>query len=312
MQNKSPLSHDKNNKLSIKNIAVSFAIIAMTTNAVIDLFNKGKAYYTENYIQSYVPDWTTQIQIDNQANFESIFTASIDDIIKRKWWHDTIPDIISYKKSGVTQTIDVGTYIENLDKTDIGLLNTRGNSEISHATGLIHYLQRDFQIHQCLFEDLSSKWITILPEDSYRDKVAKIQKFVRSLWYERDLIYLGDNQELPALSNYQLPSLANLMIGKMDCNNKTGLFIQLCRANNILVGIWSSITHMTPVVYSHKDDAMWKLIKANTSVWYVYNWIVVDPTNTDITSGIRRPAVAGDMIGDPYEGMKFVFAKAPL
>lgn len=310
MQNSN--SSPDNNRISFEKGIFILALITVTANAVIDLFKKWNEYYTENYVQSYVPEWTNEIQIDNATKFESIFTSSVHDIIKRKWWHDSIPNNIVYKQNGTIDTLDVSDYTKSLKSLEIGLLNTRGSSEISHATWLIRYLQRDFNVNQCMFEEISSKWIDIWSEDSYWDKVTKIQKFVRSLWYERDLIYLGNNKNLPALSNYQLPSLANLMIGKMDCNNKTGLFVQLCRSNDILVGIWSSLTHMTPVVYSHKDDAMRKLIKANTTVWYTYNWIVVDPTNTDIANGVRRPAIAGDMIGDAYEGMKFVFAKAPL
>lgn len=298
-------------KQSVKNIAIYIALLTMTTNAVIDLFNKWKEYYTANYIQSYVPEWSHEIQIDDISNFESIFTGSVYDIIQKKWWYDGIPNSISYKKNGMIESIDVSCYLENLNSANIWLFNTRWNSEISHASGLIYYLEKDFKINKVLFEEISSQRINIVPEDSYRDKVAKIQKFVRSLWYERDLIYLWETQKLPALSDYQLPSLANLMIGKMDCNNKTGLFIQLCRSNDILVWVGSSLTHMTPVVYSNKNDAMRKIIKANTAVWYTHNWIVVDPTNTDISNGSRRPAIAGDMIGDSYVGMKFVIAQCP-
>lgn len=70
----------------------------------------------------------------------------------------------------------------------------------------------------------------------------------------------------------------------MDCNNKTGLFVQLCWTNNILVGIGTSKTHMTPVVYSNTNDPMRKLVSENTSIGDKYKGVVVDPTNTDITS----------------------------
>ncbi len=295
------------NKLSLKSGLFYIALLTMTANAVIDLFDKWKEYYAKNYVQSYVPDGTSHMQIDDATKFETIFTGSVPEIIKRKWWYDSIPDIISYKTNGTVDTIDVRTY--NTFPIAIWLFNTRGSSEISHATWLIRYLQKDFATNQCLLEDISSQRIAIKSEDSYRDKVTKIQKFVRSLGYERDLIYLGKNKTLAALSNYQLPVLANLMIGKMDCNNKTGLFIQLCRSNNILVGIWSSMTHMTPVVYSHKDDEMRKYIRANTSVWSAYNGVVVDPTNTDVAGGVRRPAITGDMTWEQYTEMKFIVAE---
>lgn len=306
-QNTQPSSNES--KLSLKNGIVYIALLTMTTNAVIELFNKWQEYYDANYVQSYVPRWATETKIENAIDFESIVTESTTDVIQRKWGYDSIPDVILYNKDGVVDTIDVSDYMDHVKNTDIGLLNTRWNSEISHATWLIRYLKKDFESQQCLFEEISLKRVTITPEDSYRDKVAKIQKFVRSLWYERDLVYLGKDKNLPALSNYQLPSLANLMIGKMDCNNKTGLFIQLCRSNNIIVWIGSSLTHMTPVVYSHTHDAMRNMIKANTSIWDTYNGIVVDPTISDFTNWIRRPWIAGDINGEAYNEMKFVVAE---
>jgi len=307
MQLNNKPSPASNKKLSLKSGLVYLALLTMTTNAVIDLFNKWKEYYAKHYVQSYIPDWTSYIQIKNATKFESIFTKSVSDLIKRKWWYDSIPEVILYKKENDIDTIYVGAYNDFTDA--IGLFNKRGSSEVSHATWLIHYLQNDFQTNQCVMEDISTQRIGIIPEDSYWDKVAKIQKFVRSLGYERDLIFLWDNKDLPALSNYQLPAIANLMIGKMDCNNKTGLFIELCRSNNILVGIWSSMTHMAPVVYSHRDDDMRKYIKENTSIWSTYNWVVVDPTNTDMMSGRRRQAIVWDVIGDQYIDMKFIFAE---
>jgi hypothetical protein len=308
-KNRSSFSNNTNQKLSLTKAVAYFGFLAITVNALIDLFDKWKTYYTAHHVQSYVPDWIDNIHINDTTKIESIFTTSVYDIIKRKWWYDSIPHTITYKNNGAIIPIDLDGYTEIFPDTTINLLNQRGSSEISRASGLIGYLQKDFSINQCILEDVSSQRIGITPHDSYRDKVAKIHQFVRSLGNERDVMYLGEDKSLVALSNYQLPAIANLMIGKMDCNNKAWLVIQLCWVHDIVVGIWASKTHMTPVVYSHEQDGIRKYIEENTSVWDTYKWIVVDPSNSAIVSGVRRPAIAGDIVGDQYLGMKFVLAK---
>ncbi len=289
-----------------KNIAIFIWFSAITTNAIIDLFDKWSAYHTKFYTKSYVPEWTNNIHINKTTMPQSIITISISDIIKKKWWYDSIPDIISHNNA--VNTIDIRDYKSTLEQASLSSLSTWWNSETSYAINLVHYLQKDFQWNQCILEDVSSLRVGIVADDSYRDKVAKIHKFVRWLWYERDLLYLGKDWNLLALSDYQLPSVANLIIGKMDCNNKAGLFVQLCWVNNIVVGLGSSMTHMSPVVYSDVHDNMRNFIKPNTSVWSMYNGAIVDPTNTDISNKIARPGIVWDMIWDKYNGMKFVVA----
>jgi hypothetical protein len=50
------------------------------------------------------------------------------------------------------------------------------------------------------------------------------------------------------ITDYQLPGVIIVMANAGDCNNKTGLFLQLCKANGILSAIGISPGHAFPLV----------------------------------------------------------------
>jgi len=320
MQNKESSSPDNNRKLSLRNgikyTSIGLACLAfltIATNNIIDLFSKWKARHLAKDLKSSAPSWINNIDID-VVKIESMLTTSITDIIKIRGTYDSIPNTISYKKNGETYTLDVSDYISTLENAEIGILDKRGKDKTSRTTWLIDYLQKDFQTNQCIIEDISSQRIGIQPDHHYWDKVARIQEFVRSSGPGRDILGLGEKGNLSALSDYQLPWLASLMIRNIDCNNKTGLFVQFCRANGIPVGIGHSPTHIAPFVYTHEDDVLWQYLKSYTnftSRWTTYNWIVVDPSNTSIENGKPKPALVWDMTWGMYNEMKVIFAESP-
>lgn len=301
---------------NIKNACLSIAALVVIANTADDIIDKIQDRKEKNLAQEQLIRTTTipygQHPYVHDTLPKSIFSESIWDIIKKKWWFENIPCSISYKKNNQSLTIDISSMVEDICKQEPIILKSFWETKTEKIYGLLKYRSEDYHKNIDIMCDISEQWIDILPDDDYWTKVHKIQNFVWWLWYERDLIYLWEQWNLPALGDYQLPVVANLIIWTMDCNNKTGLFVQLCWSNDILVWAGMSQTHVAPVVYTHGSDKMRNFAKSNTSFslnGQKYKGVVVDPTGSDFTHKQPRPKIVWDIKWDAYKDMQFVIIK---
>ncbi len=236
-------------------------------------------------------------------------TKSVVDLILKKWGLTQIPDSINYGSKSKNTYIDISPYKHLLTSDSLFLLKNIEGGRFETSVWVNEYCQKDYYKYKPLLQKISSEWIHIQENDSYRDKVGKIQKFIAWLDYDNDILYLGDSAKLSAASDYQLPVLANILIGNMDCNNKTWMFVELCRVNNIISGIGISWNHAAPAVFTDTKDEVWSYIDPNVSVDRASGWslngIVVDPTWSITTDIGQKPLLAGATDAASYKGMTF-------
>ena len=236
-------------------------------------------------------------------------TKSVVDLILKKGGLSQIPDSINYGSKSENTYIDISPYKHLLTSDSLFLLKNIEGGRFETSVWVNEYCQKDYYKYKPLLQKISSEWIHIQENDSYRDKVGKIQKFIAWLDYDNDILYLGDSAKLSAASDYQLPVLANILIGNMDCNNKTWMFVELCRVNNIISGIGISWNHSAPAVFTDAKDEIWTYIEPNISFDRASGWslngILVDPTWSITTDTGQKPLLAGSTGAESYKGMTF-------
>ncbi|EKD25523.1 MAG: hypothetical protein ACD_80C00038G0002 [uncultured bacterium (gcode 4)] len=258
--------------------------------------------------KTYIPYIAPEIS-DSIWFHTNIFSKTIKDIILKKWWLKEMPDSINYTVAWQKKQMDISEYVNSLENDSLFLSKNLGNDLTDASKSISAYCAQDYYRYKSLLQKISLEWVGIETNDSYRDKVSKIQKFVNSFEYENDILYLGKNGTLSAMSDYQLPFLANILVGKMDCNNKAWLFVELCRVNNIISGIWLSSTHASPAVFSDSKDEMWKYLSPNVSIdkpsWGFYNGIIVEPTWNMIINWQKELLLAWDTDNKAYIWMAF-------
>lgn len=133
--------------------------------------------------------------------------------------------------------------------------------------------------HRTFLQAFSEKIIWISSQDAYTEKIYKIQKFIgQDITYKHDLNYFSKNGSY--MTDYQLPWSLTLILKSGDCNNKTWLFVELCRVNGILSAIAFVPGHTFPLVgYKSKDLEKGHIRPVYTSGDYAY--IPIESTSSD-------------------------------
>lgn len=282
----------QNDKLSIQESTLSLKDSRLLLNASELSLKDSQIKALRDSLKQYIPqsiDTNTLCIPDNIASGDVFFTKSINDIILKKANIKKIPQSLSYVIDWKKRIIDISSYVETLKTDSLILLSSLWINK-NLTNNLLSYAENDYNKYNSILSDISHTVIWINDADDYWTKVNKIQKFVHNFGYEYDLLYLGKDGT-PLLTDYQLPTLANLIIGRMDCNNKSILFVQLCRVNNILSGIVKATVegdwHILPVVLydaksdlrKHKKPTQW--LSFSDAEGKQYHWLFVEVTGWD-------------------------------
>ncbi len=131
------------------------------------------------------------------------------------------------------------------------------------------YIYQDSEKYKTTLQKISADIVWITERDSYTERVYKIHKFVwNDISYPKDIDAIKVSKHWELISDYHMPSLITALKKTGDCNNKTWLFLALCRVNGILWAVWWSPWHIFPLVAYNNPNA-WQWIININNYYYV-------------------------------------------
>jgi hypothetical protein len=220
-----------------------------------------------------------RLPAENYADTSRIYKMDSSVSTMKAWsiLKDKNANKISYR--GKELAIDSAT-LESLHVEPLQFLQTDASRQ--HIVDfLANYIYQDAEIYKTMLQKISSDIIGITDKDSYTERVYKIHQFVgKDIAYPKneDAIKLSEHWEM--VSDYQVPSLITALHRIGDCNNKTWLFLALCRVNGVLWAIGISPWHIFPMVAYDNPD-IWDVI---IKVWR-YCYVPIEVTNPRWTKG---------------------------
>ncbi len=200
------------------------------------------------------PD-SSQVKEPDVAYLDSLPSYALDSNVReiplrRQFiWKEI--DSIKYKKTSIA--IDKPT-LDYLHSEKIYFFPRNTHQQV--ADSMIGYIEKDYAKTKHIIQKISTDIVGIKPTDSYTERIYKIQQFVWNIPYQNDIVALSPHGKM--ITDYQLPGVIIVMSNAWDCNNKTWLFLQLCKANGILSAIGISPWHAFPLV-GYKSHDIWDL-----------------------------------------------------